>query len=62
MLGIYSLGVGIPFLIMGAAFDAVLPLLRRLQRYSRVIYIISGVVLVVFGILSLTGRLVLLAG
>jgi cytochrome c-type biogenesis protein len=62
LLGIYSMGVGIPFLIMGAAFDAVLPFLRRLQRYSRVIYIVSGVVLVVFGILSLTGRLILLAG
>ncbi|MEJ2047045.1 MAG: cytochrome c biogenesis protein CcdA [Dehalococcoidia bacterium] len=60
LLGIYSLGVGIPFLIIGAAFDAVLPLLRRLQRYSGVIYIISGVVLIVFGILSLTGRLILL--
>jgi cytochrome c-type biogenesis protein len=57
LLGIYSLGLGIPFLIIGAAFDAVLPLLRRLQRYSRVIYIVSGVVLLVMGILSLTGIL-----
>lgn len=57
LLGIYSLGLGIPFLIIGAAFDAVLPFLRRLQRYSRIIYIISGVALLVLGILSLTGRL-----
>jgi len=57
LLGIYSLGLGIPFLIIGAAFDAVLPFLRRLQRYSRVIYIVSGVVLLVMGILSLTGIL-----
>ncbi len=57
LLGIYSLGIGIPFLIIGAAFDAVLPFLRRLQRYSRTIYIISGVVLLVLGILSLSGRL-----
>jgi cytochrome c-type biogenesis protein len=61
LLGIYSMGVGIPFLIMGAAFDAVLPFLRRLQRYSGLIYIISGVVLIVFGILSLAGILILLA-
>jgi len=57
LLGIYSLGIGIPFLIIGAAFDAVLPFLRRLQRYSRVIYIVSGVALLVLGILSLTGTL-----
>lgn len=57
LLGIYSMGIGIPFLIMGAAFDAVLPFLRRLQRYSRIIYVISGVVLLSLGILSLTGRL-----
>ena len=58
LLGIYSLGLGIPFLIIGAAFDAVLPLLRRISRYSKVVYIISGIVLLVLGILSLTGKLV----
>ena len=62
LLGVYSLGLGIPFLIIGAAFDAVLPLLRRLQRYSRVIYIISGILLIVLGILTVTGRLILLTG
>lgn len=62
LLAIYSLGLGIPFLIMGAAFDSALPLLRRIQRYSKVIYTISGIVLIVFGILILTGRLTLLMG
>jgi cytochrome c-type biogenesis protein len=57
LLAVYSMGIGIPFLIIGAAFDAVLPFLRRLQRYSRVIYIISGIVLVVVGILILTGKI-----
>ena len=60
LLAIYSLGLGIPFLIMGAAFDSALPLLRRIQRYSKLIYTISGIVLIVFGILILTGRLTLL--
>ena len=57
LLAIYSLGLGIPFLIIGGAFDAVAPFIRRLGRYSRVIYIVSGLVLVVLGILSLTGVL-----
>lgn len=60
LLAIYSLGLGIPFLIIGAAFDSVMPLLRRIQRYSKVIYIISGVVLIVLGILLLTGILTML--
>ena len=62
LLGVYSLGLGIPFLIIGAAFDAVLPLLKRIQHYSRVIYIISGILLIVLGILTVTGRLILLTG
>jgi cytochrome c-type biogenesis protein len=60
LLAIYSLGLGIPFLIIGAAFDSIAPMLKRIQRYSKVIYIISGSVLIVFGILMLTGKLTLL--
>ncbi|MCD6452745.1 MAG: sulfite exporter TauE/SafE family protein [Dehalococcoidales bacterium] len=61
LLAIYSLGLGIPFLIIGAAFDSVAPRLRRIQRHSRVIYIVSGILLGVLGILILTGRLSLLS-
>ena len=58
LLAIYSLGLGIPFLVIGAAFDSVAPLLRRIQRYSTTIYIFSGVLLIVVGILILTNNLV----
>jgi cytochrome c-type biogenesis protein len=58
LLGIYSLGLGLPFLIVGVAFDSVLPLLKRIQRHSGLIHIISGVLLIVVGILILTGNLV----
>lgn len=57
LLAIYSVGLGLPFLIIGAAFDVFTPLLRRIQRYSRWIYIISSVLLLVVGILILTNRL-----
>ena len=62
LLAIYSLGLGIPFLIIGAAFERVTPLLKRVQRYSRAVYITSGAVLIVLGILITTGRLTLLTG
>ena len=58
LLAIYSLGLGLPFLIMGIAFDSITPLLKRIRRYSTVIYIISGLLLIATGILILTNRLV----
>ena len=58
LLATYSLGLGLPFLITGAAFDTVTPLLRRINRYSNWIYVISGLLLITLGILVLTSRLV----
>jgi cytochrome c-type biogenesis protein len=57
LLAIYSLGLGLPFLIIGIAFDYLLPLLKRIQRYSGIIHIASGILLVAIGILILTGQL-----
>jgi len=58
LLAVYSLGLGLPFLIMGIAFDSIAPLLKRIRRYSAAIYIISGLLLIAIGILILTNRLV----
>ena len=59
LLAIYSLGLGIPFLIIGAAFDSIAPLLKRIRRYSTAIYFVSGALLITMGILILTNRLFL---
>jgi len=53
LLAFYSLGLGLPFLVVGTAFDFAVPLMRRINRYSRVIYAVSGCLLVVMGILVL---------
>jgi len=58
LLAVYSLGLGLPFLIVGAAFDSITPLLKRIHRYSTMIYIVSGVLLIAVGILILTDRLI----
>ena len=58
LLAIYSLGLGIPFLIIGAAFDFVTPLLKRIRRHSTAIYTLSGAVLIAVGILTLTNKLI----
>ncbi len=58
LLAIYSLGLGIPFLVIGAAFGSVTPLLKRFQRYSTAIYIFGGVLLITIGILILANKLI----
>lgn len=58
LLAIYSLGLGLPFLIVGAAFDSMLPFIKRINRYSGIIHFISGLLLIAVGILILTGNLV----
>ncbi len=62
LLAIYSLGLGLPFLIMGIAFNFLTPFLKRITHYSSIIYIVSGVLLIAVGILILTNRLVWLQG
>jgi len=62
LLAVYSLGVGLPFLLIGVAFDAIAPLLKRIGRYSNVIYIAGGVLLIAVGILILTDKLMVLSG
>lgn len=62
LLAIYALGLGLPFLIIGAAFDSVSPLLKRIGRHSNLISVISGVLLIGAGILVLTNRISWLQG
>lgn len=57
LLATFSLGLGIPFLVIGIAFDSLRPLLRRIHRYSTWSYIVSGVLLITVGILTLTNTL-----
>lgn len=57
LLSFYSLGLGLPFLIIGVAFDSLAPLLKRIQRYSQIIHIISGLLLILIGILILTNKI-----
>ena len=58
LLATYSLGLGLPFLVIGVAFDSIRPLLRRIHRYSTWSYVISGLLLIAVGILILTNTLV----
>ena len=45
LLAIYSLGLGIPFLMVGAAFGSASKFLRKLNRHSGIVSIVSGLFL-----------------
>ena len=57
LLGVYSLGLGIPFLFSGLLFTRALGLVRWLRRHWRVVSLTSGGLLVAFGVLLATGEL-----
>jgi cytochrome c-type biogenesis protein len=57
LLAFYSLGLGLPFLVIGLIFDAISPLLKRINRYSAYIYIVGGFLLIAVGILILFNKL-----
>lgn len=57
LLAIYSLGLGIPFLLTGLAFGQATVLLRRLNRYMNVVSIISGFFLLLVAWLLWTEQL-----
>jgi cytochrome c-type biogenesis protein len=61
LLLIYSFGLGMPFLITGLLIDRVTPAFRRISRYLPLINLASGAMLVVMGLLVLSGTLVRLA-
>ncbi len=58
LLVVYSLGLGVPFLLFGLAFTRALGLARALRRRWRIVSITSGALLVGFGVLLATGELV----
>lgn len=51
LLAVYSVGLGVPFLLVGLVIDRAALLLRRLQRAMRIVQIVTGVALTLFGVL-----------
>ncbi len=62
LLAVYSAGLGIPFLLTGAAVGAALKLFGRFKKHLRWVEIASGALLILVGLAMVTGRLSVLAG
>jgi len=56
LLGVYSLGLGVPFLLAGIAIGPFLSFFARFKRNLGLVEKIVGVLLVVTGFLFLTGN------
>lgn len=56
LLTIYSLGLGLPFLMAGLGLGVVQRFTRMLQRHGNVVVLISGISLILIGLLFVSGQ------
>ena len=54
LLFAYSLGLAVPFVLVGLAFSRLTTMLARTRHWLWAVELVAGVVLVVFGVLLLT--------
>jgi cytochrome c-type biogenesis protein len=57
----YSLGLGIPFLIMALGLERATGWIKRMRKYRRPIQIVSGIFIITIGILLFTNTMSLIA-
>ena len=57
LLTIYSLGLGLPFLIVGLMMGKLMLLSKNLAKFSRYFQIFTGLILLITGILILNGTI-----
>ncbi len=57
LLAAYALGLALPFLIAAFCFDILTGFLKKLNRFSRHFELAGGCMLLILGVLLLTGRL-----
>jgi cytochrome c-type biogenesis protein len=60
LLAIYSLGLGIPFLLTSLAINQFFGAAKRIRRYYHAIELTSGALLIVIGVLIITGQLTII--
>ena len=56
LLAIYSLGLGIPFILSGLGVSRLTGVMARLRRHIRTVNVASGVIMVLVGILFVTNQ------
>jgi cytochrome c-type biogenesis protein len=62
LLLVYSLGLGLPFLLTAVAINQFLRFFGRMKKYLRLLEVTSGAVMVILGLLIFTNKLILIPG
>jgi|AntRauTorckE6833_2_1112554.scaffolds.fasta_scaffold00332_3 cytochrome c-type biogenesis protein len=57
LLFVYALGFALPFLITALAAKKILPAIKKMNKYLNYINIVSGIVIIILGILIFTNNL-----
>jgi cytochrome c-type biogenesis protein len=60
LLAVYSLGLGIPFLLTSLAINQFFGAAKRIRKYYHAIELASGALLVVIGVLIISGQLTII--
>jgi cytochrome c-type biogenesis protein len=60
LLAVYSLGLGIPFLLTSLAINQFFGAAKRIRRYYHAIELASGALLIAIGVLIITGQLTII--
>lgn len=55
LLSAYSLGLGIPFILTGLALNLFFNIFDKIKKYFKIVSIISGLLLVIIGVLIIIG-------
>ena len=61
LLAVYSAGLGLPFLLTALAINKFFIVFKRIRKHYHLIEIVSGLLLVVIGLLIVTNRFTLIA-
>ncbi len=61
LLAVYSVGLGVPFILAGAGVAHLTDAVKWLRRHTHAVNLVSGAGLVIVGLLFVTGQLFRLA-
>jgi cytochrome c-type biogenesis protein len=56
LLVVFSLGLAVPFLIVAFSIGSAFKIIKALSRYAHLINVVAGLLLIVIGILMLSGQ------
>ncbi len=62
LLAVYSLGLGIPFLLTAMGINRFWSFFSRIKKYLRILEVGGGVVMVILGLMIFTNKLILIPG